>query len=182
MLFVFYLKILREFTLIFHLDSQLYLKVKGSWIYSKLGVIYMSELKRFGVSIEEELLNEFDDINQGIYESRSEAIRDLIRQSIIDAENEDEESEVVGTLTIIYNHHKKGLTDKMNQLQHDYHCLFKSNLHLHLDAEFCLEVIVVEGPYAKLKEISSRIIALKGVKQGRLTVTNIEGVKMENEK
>ncbi len=137
----------------------------------------MSELKRFGVSIDERLLQRFDDVNAGIYNNRSEAIRDLIRERIIEAENEAEEETVVGTLTVIYNHHKKGLTDKMNQLQHDYHCLFKSNLHLHLDSEFCLEVIVVEGRYYKLKEISSKIIALKGVKHGKLTVTNLKGVK-----
>lgn len=137
----------------------------------------MSDLKRFGVSIEEKLLNKFDKVNEGIYNNRSEAIRDLIRERIIDAENEAEEDTVVGTLTVIYDHHKKGLTDKMNQLQHDYHCLFKSNLHLHLNTDFCLEVIVVEGRYAKLKEISSRIIALKGVKHGKLTVTNLKGVK-----
>lgn len=137
----------------------------------------MSELKRFGVSIDESLLQRFDEVNAGIYDNRSEAIRDLIRERIIEAENESEEDTVVGTLTVIYNHHKKGLTDRMNQLQHDYHCLFKSNLHLHLDSEFCLEVIVVEGRYVKLKEISSRIVALKGVKHGKLTVTNLKGVK-----
>lgn len=137
----------------------------------------MSELKRFGVSIDEQLLQKFDKVNAGIYDNRSEAIRDLIRERIIEAENESEEDTVVGTLTVIYNHHKKGLTDKMNQLQHDYHCLFKSNLHLHLDSEFCLEVIVVEGRYYKLKEIGAKIIALKGVKHGKLTVTNLKGVK-----
>jgi CopG family nickel-responsive transcriptional regulator len=82
----------------------------------------------------------------------------------------------VGTITLIYNHHQRGLSDRMNQIQHDYHCLFKSNLHLHLNRVFCLEVIVVEGLQSKLKKISSKLIALKGVKHGKLTVTKIEGV------
>lgn len=137
----------------------------------------MSELKRFGVSIEENLLRKFDKINEGSYGSRSEAIRDLIRSKIIDAEKLQKDEIVVGTITLIYNHHQSGLSDRMNQIQHDYHCLFKSNLHLHLNRNFCLEVIVVEGLQSKLQKISSKLIALKGVKHGKLTVTKIEGVE-----
>ncbi|RCW62325.1 MULTISPECIES: nickel-responsive transcriptional regulator NikR [Halanaerobium] len=138
----------------------------------------MSELKRFGVSIEENLLQKFDQLNEGIYNNRSEAIRDLIRNKIIAEENTKKDADVVGTITLIYDHHQTGLTDRMNQLQHDYHCLFKTNLHLHLDRNYCLEVIVVEGLQSKLRKISSKLIALKGVKHGKLTVTKIEG--MEN--
>lgn len=138
----------------------------------------MSELKRFGVSIEEELLHKFDHINSNIYNNRSEAIRDLIRERIAEAERSQSDQDVVGTITLIYDHHQKGLSDKMNQLQHDYHCLFKSNLHLHLSRDFCLEVIVVEGLQSKLEKISSKLIALKGVKHGKLTVTKIEGVEI----
>jgi CopG family nickel-responsive transcriptional regulator len=137
----------------------------------------MTELKRFGVSIEENLLKKFDQLNEGIYNNRSEAIRDLIRNKIITEKSTKEDQNVVGTITLIYDHHQSGLTDKMNQLQHDYHCLFKTNLHLHLDRNFCLEVIVVEGLYSKLKKVSSKLIALKGIKHGKLTVTQIEGVE-----
>lgn len=137
----------------------------------------MSALKRFGVSIEEKLLKKFDRINEGSYDNRSEAIRDLIRNKIIEEENSQENENVVGTITLVYDHHRKGLTDKLNKIQHDYHCLFKSNLHLHLNRDFCLEVIVVEGLQSKLKKVSSKLIALKGVKHGKLTVTKIEGVE-----
>lgn len=137
----------------------------------------MSELKRFGVSIEENLLKKFDEINQGSYNNRSEAIRDLIRNKIIEEEKSQKDENVVGTITLIYDHHQNGLSDRMNQIQHDYHCLFKSNLHLHLNRDFCLEVIVVEGLQSKLNKISSKLIALKGVKHGRLTVTKIEGAE-----
>ncbi|MGM0498864.1 MAG: nickel-responsive transcriptional regulator NikR [Bacillota bacterium] len=136
----------------------------------------MSELKRFGVSIEENLLKKFDQSNENIYNNRSEAIRDLIRNKIIEEKEIKEAENVVGTITLIYDHHKSGLSDKMNQIQHDYHCLFKSNLHLHLNRDFCLEVIVVEGLQSKLKKVSSKLIALKGVKHGKLTVTKIGGL------
>ncbi len=136
----------------------------------------MSELKRFGVSIEENLLKKFDQSNENIYNNRSEAIRDLIRNKIIEENEINEAENVVGTITLIYDHHKSGLSDKMNQIQHDYHCLFKSNLHLHLNRDFCLEVIVVEGLQSKLKKVSSKLIALKGVKHGKLTVTKIGGL------
>lgn len=137
----------------------------------------MSALKRFGVSIEEKLLKKFDRINEGSYDNRSEAIRDLIRNKIIEEENTQKNENVVGTITLVYDHHRKGLSDKLNKVQHDYHCLFKSNLHLHLNRDFCLEVIVVEGLQSKLKKVSSKLIALKGVKHGKLTVTKIEGVE-----
>lgn len=136
----------------------------------------MSELKRFGVSIEENLLKKFDQSNENIYNNRSEAIRDLIRNKIIEEKEIKEAENVVGTITLIYDHHKSGLSDKMNQIQHDYHCLFKSNLHLYLNRDFCLEVIVVEGLQSKLKKVSSKLIALKGVKHGKLTVTKIGGL------
>ena len=137
----------------------------------------MSALKRFGVSIEEKLLKRFDSINEGSYDNRSEAIRDLIRNKIIEEENTQKNENVVGTITLVYDHHRRGLSDKLNKIQHDYHCLFKSNLHLHLNRDFCLEVIVVEGLHNKLKNVSSKLIALKGVKHGKLTVTKIEGVE-----
>jgi len=137
----------------------------------------MSELKRFGVSIEEKLLKKFDEINQGSYNNRSEAIRDLIRNKIIEEEKAKKDENVVGTITLIYDHHQSGLSDRMTHIQHKYHCLFRSNLHLHLNRDFCLEVIVVEGQQSKLKKVSSKLIALKGVKHGKLTVTKIEGVE-----
>ncbi|TDS25796.1 nickel-responsive transcriptional regulator NikR [Halanaerobium congolense] len=133
----------------------------------------MPNLKRFGVSIEENLLKKFDQSNESIYDNRSEAIRDLIRNKIIEEEKLKNDLDVVGTITLVYDHHKTGLSDKMIQVQHDYHCLFKSNLHLHLNSDYCLEVIIVEGLHSKLKKVSSKLIALKGIKHGKLTVTKI---------
>jgi CopG family nickel-responsive transcriptional regulator len=134
----------------------------------------MSELVRFGVSIEEKLLEKFDEMIEGSYNNRSEAIRDLIRDKIVEKRCQDSEEEAVGSLTLIYNHHQRGLTDKMIKLQHDYHHLFKSNLHLHLSHDYCLEVIVVEGKTEEIEDISKKLIALKGIKHGKLTLTTIE--------
>jgi len=131
----------------------------------------MSNLVRFGVSIEEKLLEEFDSLITESYDNRSEAIRDLIRKDIFEERLEKLEGDVIGTLTLLYDHHQRGLTEKMLNLQHDYHSLFKSNLHLHLTHELCLEVIVVAGDVVKIKNIAGRLIGLKGVKHGKLTFT-----------
>lgn len=131
----------------------------------------MSDLVRFGVSIDKKLLQRYDDMIADVYENRSEAIRDLIRDKIVEEEWQDIEEEVAGSLTLLYNHHQRGLTEKMLNIQHDYHHLFKSNLHLHLSHDFCLEVIVVQGQVGELKEISQKLIGLKGVQHGKLTVT-----------
>lgn len=132
----------------------------------------MANLVRFGVSIDEELLQKFDQLNEGIYNNRSEAIRDLIRDKMVEEEWQGGEQEVIGSLTLIYDHHQRGLSEKMLKLQHDHHHLFKSNLHLHLTHDCCLEVIVVQGQAKELKEVSQRMIGLKGVKHGKLTITS----------
>ncbi|PRX19175.1 CopG family transcriptional regulator [Orenia metallireducens] len=134
----------------------------------------MSELVRFGVSIEEKLLEKFDNMIEESYNNRSEAIRDLIREKLIEKRCKEIKEEVVGSLTLIYNHHQRGLIDKMVELQHDYHHLFKSNLHLHLSHDYCLEVIIVEGKLEEIEDISNKLIALKGIKHGKLTLSTIE--------
>ena len=131
----------------------------------------MSDLVRFGVSIDKKLLERYDEMIKGVYDNRSEAIRDLIRDKIVEEEWQDSKEEVVGSLTLLYNHHQRGLTEKMLNLQHDYHYLFKSNLHLHLSHKYCLEVIVVQGQVKELKQVAQTLIGLKGVQHGELTVT-----------
>lgn len=131
----------------------------------------MSDMVRFGVSINKDLLKKYDEIIGDSYKNRSEAIRDLIRNKLIEKEWDDVEEKVVGSLTLLYNHHKKGLTEKMLAIQHDFHHLFNSNLHVHLGHDFCLEVIVVEGKVKEVQSISNKLISLKGVKHGELTIT-----------
>ncbi|AGB41688.1 putative transcriptional regulator with CopG/Arc/MetJ DNA-binding domain and metal-binding domain [Halobacteroides halobius DSM 5150] len=129
-------------------------------------------LNRFSISIEDKLLQEFEDLIKGEYDNRSEAIRDLIRNKIIEKKCQETE-EVIGILTLIYDHHQRQLNDKMLNIQHDYHHLFKSNLHLHMTHDYCLEVIIVKGQGAKLQKVANKLIGLKGVKHGNLNVTTI---------
>ena len=131
----------------------------------------MSKLIRFGVSIDEELLKTFDDyIERKRYTNRSEALRDLIRNHLVE-EEWDDNKETVGTITMVYDHHVPELTERLTELQHQYNELIQSTLHIHLDHHRCLEVLVVRGQSSRIKEIANGLIATKGVKHGKLTAT-----------
>ena len=129
---------------------------------------------RFGVSMNVELLEKFDGfIKEKGYQNRSEAIRDLVREKLIETEWQVGIEEVVGTITIIYNHHTRELTDKLTELQHNYCKSIVSTLHVHLDEHNCLEVIVVRGKSGLIREIADKLTSTKGVKHGKLTMTSI---------
>lgn len=133
----------------------------------------MTELVRFGVSISAGLLESFDKIiAKKSYNNRSEAIRDLIRNQLVEMEWETEDEEVAGTITLIYDHHVRGLSNLLLEVQHDYHNLILSTMHLHLDHHNCLEVLAVKGVTKKVREIAERLISVKGVKHGQLTITS----------
>jgi CopG family nickel-responsive transcriptional regulator len=128
-------------------------------------------LQRFGVSIEGNLLHRFDKvIEQKGYTNRSEAIRDLIRDSLVEQEW-DENREIIGTVTIVYDHEVRELSDTLTDLQHQYQKLFRSTLHIHLDEHNCLEVLVVQGRGRDVKHVADRLIGTKGVKHGKFTMT-----------
>jgi CopG family transcriptional regulator, nickel-responsive regulator len=133
----------------------------------------MADLVRFGVSINEDLLNKFDSliVHKG-YHNRSEAIRDLIRNQLVEVEWENENEEVAGTVTLIYDHHVRGLSDLLVELQHDFYELILSTMHMHLDHHNCLEVLSVKGIARDVRQLSERLISVKGVKHGRLTITS----------
>ena len=131
----------------------------------------MSKLVRFGVSIDEILLKQFDAlIEEKRYTNRSEALRDLIRDHLVEQEW-DENKETIGTITIVYDHHVHELMEKLTDLQHQYQKLIKSTLHIHLDEHRCLEVLVVQGRSGHIRKIADALIATKGVKHGKLTAT-----------
>ena len=132
------------------------------------------ETVRFGVSMSPKLLERFDDsiVRKG-YANRSEAIRDLIRESLVEMEWETGDEEVVGTITIIYSHTMRELADKLTDFQHQAHHTIISTLHVHLDEHNCLEVMVVRGKSNLIREISERLISTKGVKHGKLTMTSV---------
>jgi CopG family nickel-responsive transcriptional regulator len=132
----------------------------------------MEKLVRFGVSMPDHLLEKFDKIiTVRGYTNRSEAIRDMIRDSIVEEEWM-EGKEVVGVITIVYDHHKKGVMEKLTDLQHVHHNEIASSTHIHLDHENCLEVVVVRGTPPDVKALADNMIALKGVKHGKLVVTS----------
>ena len=131
----------------------------------------MSDLARIGVAIEADLLAEFDKLIAGRgYASRSEAFRDLIRSELSAEQTNEPQSHVVGTLTLLYDHHVRMLSEKLTEMQHEHHDAIVSTLHVHLDHHNCLEVLVLRGKSAEVQSIASRLIAAKGVKQGRLTL------------
>lgn len=131
-----------------------------------------SNLQRFGVSIETKLLSQFDALiqNKG-YTNRSEAIRDLIRDYLVEEEWKQDEGTSVGTITIVYNHHLREMADRLTDMQHQYHDRIISVLHVHLDAHNCLEVMVVKGAKADIQTIAGKLASMKGVKHCKLVAT-----------
>ena len=129
-------------------------------------------IKRFGVSLDSSLLKGFDSlIAKKGYANRSEAIRDLIRDSLVEEEWESGNKETVGTITIVYSHDTRELTDTLTELQHHFFASIISSMHVHLDEHNCLEVIVVKGKGGNIKKIADRLIGTKGVKHGKLSLT-----------
>ena len=133
----------------------------------------MSELSRIGVAIDSALLKKFDHLiaSRG-YTNRSEAFRDLIREELVQRTWERPDSTVVGTVTLVYDHHVRLLNEKLTDLQHSHFHHILSTLHVHLDHDHCLEVLVVRGKAAAVKKIADALISTKGVKHGRLTLTS----------
>ena len=132
----------------------------------------MSQVTRFGVSLEENLLAKFDRViaRKG-YTNRSEALRDLIRESLVREQWELGTEEAVGTLTLVYSHDVPELADKLTDLQHEHYRTIISTLHVHLDPHHCLEVLVLRGKANELKGIADRLIGTRGVKHGTFSAT-----------
>ena len=130
------------------------------------------KLVRFGVSLPADLSQRFDQlIQKKNYPNRSEAIRDLIRHSLVQQEIE-ADAQVVGVLNLLYDHHKRDLQDKLTLFQHDHHDKFISTTHVHLDHDNCLEVILLKGKAGEVKSIADRMIAIKGIKHGQVYLTS----------
>jgi CopG family nickel-responsive transcriptional regulator len=133
----------------------------------------MSKLMRIGVALDAPLLEKFDDlIHRSGYVNRSEAFRDLIRNELVEEAWKAPDTDVVGSVTLVYDHHVRMLNDKLLDLQHDFHESILSTLHVHLDHDNCLEILVVKGRASKIQEIANTLISTKGVKHGRLTISS----------
>jgi len=134
--------------------------------------VTMEKITRFGVSIEPDLLKKFDKvIKKKGYTNRSEAIRDIIRENLIAETTEDPNSEAIGTLTMIYDHHAGNLTNKLLDLQHHHHKEILTTTHIHVDHDNCLEVLVLKGKTRNIQKLADNIKSLKGIKHGELVIT-----------
>lgn len=136
----------------------------------------MPQLTRFGISIEQTLLEHFDRlITEKGYGNRSEAIRDLIRGALVEAQVAHEQTaKTVGTVTLVYDHHTRDLAERLTEHQHAHHNAVVSTLHVHLDAHHCLEVIVVRGSAGQVRRLADELIGTRGVKHGRLVLTTAD--------
>lgn len=132
----------------------------------------IDELERFSVSVPADLLKAFDGmIESKKYPSRSEALRDIIRNYLVMEEWEETSEEVVGTVTIVYDHEQRALANKLSSSQHEHYHEVESTLHIHLDRQNCLEVIVLRGSAKQVRHLADHLISTKGVKHGKLVCT-----------
>ncbi|MBN2072438.1 MAG: nickel-responsive transcriptional regulator NikR [Actinobacteria bacterium] len=134
----------------------------------------METLKRFGVSIEAGLLNKFDRYVSGKkYPNRSEAIRDLIRNELVGETWKSGNEEVAGAIIMVYDHHRKELTDNLVTIQHNWHHIIISTQHVHLDHDMCLEVVVVKGKINDVCHLEAELKVPKGVKHVSLAKSTL---------
>lgn len=131
-------------------------------------------VERFGVSLEKELLNELDKfVYNNKFPNRSQAIRFLIEKNIVEKKWQCN-NEVAGAIVLVYDHHKHDITNLSNNIQHKFHNLILSSQHVHLDHDNCLETITVKGKAKDLTELSDQLIALKGIKHGKLVMSRAD--------
>jgi CopG family nickel-responsive transcriptional regulator len=138
----------------------------------------MADLIRFGVSAESELLESFDRLaNSKGYVNRSEALRDLMRDALVQSrvDTQPSKGEVLGSLTLVYDHHARDLTAQMAELQHSHHNLVVSVLHVHISHDDCMELIALRGNARQVRTLADSLLSLKGVKHGRLFLTRPSG-------
>jgi CopG family transcriptional regulator, nickel-responsive regulator len=132
----------------------------------------MVDLVRFGVSIPDDLLDKFDGLlSERGYTSRSEAIRDLIRDRLVEDQWAETDHNVVGTVTVVYNHEQSDLAQKLTEIQHKKHDIIISAVHVHLDQHNCLEVLIMRGRAEEVKKAGELLISTRGVKHGKITMT-----------
>lgn len=140
----------------------------------------MSELVRFGVSLEQDLLDAFDQLSQRRgYSSRSEALRRCLRKELDEADLALPDGLAAGALVLVYNHHDSDLPRSLTAMQHEAHDLVLATMHVHLDQEFCLEVLTLRGPVGQVQKLAERLISTRGVLKGNLSLSAIGGTESE---
>ena len=132
----------------------------------------MPDLVRFGISINKDLLSSFDSVcRRKGYSNRSEAIRDLIRDFLVEEEWETGKGETVGTVTLVFDHDILDLPRRLTKIQHENEKIIVSTTHIHLDRHNCLEVLILRGSAKKVKALGESLSSVKGVKHGKFTMT-----------
>lgn len=135
----------------------------------------MSDITRFSVSLEADLLEEFDQFcTLGKFATRSEAIRQLLREKLTSLAWEAAATDVAASLTLIYDHHRGNLTDKMIEIQHEHGDYVVSTMHVHLSHDLCMELIALRGPAGELQELASQLSGLKGIQQAKLVIVRAD--------
>ena len=137
----------------------------------------MAQIERVGVSLEKELLGAFDKLIAGKgYQSRSEAIRDLIRQQLSSDRLSNDKAEAVAAVVLVYDHHATAIMERLTELQHSHFIKTISSLHIHLDHHDCLEVIVLRGKVGEINRMGDKLVSIKGVKLGRINLLANKGL------
>jgi len=132
----------------------------------------MSKLVRFGVSLDKALLNQFDPFIERLgYKSRSEAIRDLIRERLVAEEWKADKEPAMGVLSLVYSHEVRELSKKLTDIQHHHLGIILSTTHIHMDEHNCLEVVILKGSGKEIQEVAGLLLSAKGVKHGKLIMT-----------
>jgi len=135
----------------------------------------MEKIIRKGIAFDKTQLKEFDKlIEKKGYKNRSEAIRDIIRKEFVDEQKQNPEANMMATLTIVYGHHEHHVQDELTHIQHHHPNMIRTSLHIHINPDNCLEVIILEGKVKNIQKLSDEIIAAKGVKYGKLVLTSTD--------
>lgn len=128
---------------------------------------------RISVSLPQKLLSQYDEmVKEKGYDDRSPAVADMMRAQLVEHREKTGNGEIAGTITLVYDHHTQHVQEALTEIQHDHHDVIVSTMHVHLDHHNCLEVLVVRGKATQIKKIADELIAAKGVKHGKLTVTS----------
>lgn len=132
----------------------------------------MDKIERKSIAFDPDQLKEFDSVSKKMgYKNRSEAIRDVIRDFVLETRRvHDKDLRSMGTFTFIYNHHAKGIQKSLMDMQHKYKIVYSST-HVHVDSDECVEVLILKGKIVDMEKLSTRVLAMKGVKHGRLVIT-----------
>ncbi|MGB9892818.1 MAG: nickel-responsive transcriptional regulator NikR [Candidatus Saccharicenans sp.] len=132
----------------------------------------MEKIVRFSISLEIDLSRKFDQwMKKNGYDNRSEAIRDLIRDKLVEEEWKDENQEVVAVLSLVYDHESRELPEVLTSIQHKSYHLILSSTHVHLDKHNCLEAIILKGKAGQIKKVANQLLSQRRVKHGRLVLS-----------